>query len=544
VTTVLGQDEPNGAFIGKYQMIAGLGHGGMADVFLAVVRGPVGFTKLQVIKRLRPNLAEENDFLSMFLDEARLAARLNHPNVVQTNEVGEASGQYFIAMEYLDGQPLNRILLRASKPEGLPLAIGLHILSDALAGLQHAHQLSDYDGTPLSVVHRDASPHNIFVTYDGGTKVVDFGIAKAASRSSETRDGVMKGKIAYMSPEQARCASVDCRADVFSVGIILWELVTGQRMWMGRSDMEILERLLAGTIPRARDVNPDVPAELDAICARALAVSRDDRYPTAAAFRDALRSYADDASLRVTAEDVGCYVADLFEHQRAELKTIIDRQLKNVTNAATGAEAINIVDLQHQTSTFTPSASGTHAVPTVRTGVTGTAEQERRRRLTPLLVGAAALVVGGVVLALRLAPDTGTTSALSAPTALATTASAAGAHARDDHVISLHVGAAPADARIFLDDAPLPSNPYAAKFPSDGAAHRVRVEAEGFQTKTTLAVFDADVSLDITLDPVPKPEVPDAATAAPAKPPTYAPRRPAATKPGRPQLDKNDPWAN
>src|SRR6185437_1077783 len=189
--------------LGKYRLIAELGHGGMAEVYLAVVRGPAGFNKLVVIKQIRPQLAEDPEFLGMFLDEARLAARLSHPNVVQTNEVGQEGNRYFIAMEYLEGQPLNRILHRLQKSGGLPLGLHIKILSDVLAGLHHAHELADYDGTALEVVHRDVTPHNVFVTYEGQVKVVDFGIAKAAGRAGETRHGVIKGKAPYMAPEQA-----------------------------------------------------------------------------------------------------------------------------------------------------------------------------------------------------------------------------------------------------------------------------------------------------------------------------------------------------
>src|SRR4051812_12396895 len=148
--------------LGKYRLIAELGHGGMAEVFLAVVRGPAGFNKLVVIKQIRPQLAEDPEFLGMFLDEARLAARLSHPNVVQTNEVGQEGSRYFIAMEYLEGQPLNRVVHRLGRSGGLPLAMHLKVISDTLAGLHHAHELADYDGTALNVVHRDVTPHNIF----------------------------------------------------------------------------------------------------------------------------------------------------------------------------------------------------------------------------------------------------------------------------------------------------------------------------------------------------------------------------------------------
>jgi eukaryotic-like serine/threonine-protein kinase len=227
---------------GKYKLLARLGQGGMAEVFLAVAFGPSGFNKLLVIKRLRPELAEDSAYLSMFLDEARLAARLNHPNVVQANDVGSIDGQHYLSMEYLDGQPLNR-LFTVARTQGLqPTAAYLRLVSDTLAGLHYAHELADYDGTPLNVVHRDVSPHNVFITYDGQVKLVDFGVAKAATHAQRTSTGVVKGKISYMAPEQALSVAVDRRADIFSVGVILWELVTGQRFWGDRSEIQIPKR--------------------------------------------------------------------------------------------------------------------------------------------------------------------------------------------------------------------------------------------------------------------------------------------------------------
>ena len=189
--------------VGRYRLIAELAHGGMGDVYLAVAQGAGGFSKLMVIKMLRPALAEDEQFLTMFLEEARLAARLNHPNVVQTVEVGNEGRKYFLAMEYLEGQSLQRLRTRVAKEHPFPLGPHLRILVEALNGLHYAHELVDIDGRALDLVHRDATPHNIFVTYDGQVKVVDFGIAKAMDSSLETRTGELKGKIAYMPPEQA-----------------------------------------------------------------------------------------------------------------------------------------------------------------------------------------------------------------------------------------------------------------------------------------------------------------------------------------------------
>jgi serine/threonine protein kinase len=223
----LGPFHPGGSS-GRYYPIAQLGRGGMSEVYLAIARGPAGFNKLVVIKRLLSGLVADAHFLDMFLDEARLAARLNHPNIVQTNEVGVADEKYFIAMEYLDGQPLLKIVQR-SLPRALPVHVALGIAANVCAGLHYAHTLADFSGTPLGIVHRDVSPHNIFVTYAGQVKIVDFGIAKATSRTTETQAGILKGKIAYMSPEHIGGVPLDGRSDVFSAGVVLYETLPRRR---------------------------------------------------------------------------------------------------------------------------------------------------------------------------------------------------------------------------------------------------------------------------------------------------------------------------
>jgi serine/threonine-protein kinase len=256
--------------LGRYRLIAELAHGGMGDVYLGAAQGPAGFSKLMVIKVLRPALADDEQFLVMFLEEARLAARLNHPNVVQTVEVGNEGRQYFLAMEYLEGQSLQRLRQRVAKDHPFPLGPHLRMLIEALNGLHYAHELVDIDGRALNIVHRDATPHNIFVTYDGQVKLVDFGIAKAMDSSLETRTGELKGKIGYMPPEQASAERVDRRADVFAMGVMVWEAAVGRRLWKGLNEVSIMHELVMGKIPTAREVDPRVPSELDKICRRAL----------------------------------------------------------------------------------------------------------------------------------------------------------------------------------------------------------------------------------------------------------------------------------
>jgi len=318
--------------VGKYQLLAILGRGGMADVFLALSRGPMGFNKLVVVKRLRGSLADDMQFRTMFLDEARLAARLNHPNVVHTYEVGAEDEAYFIAMEYLEGQSLNKIIKESHKRgEPFDQLLCARISSDALAGLHHAHELKDYDGTPLRIIHRDVSPHNIFVTYDGVVKVVDFGIAKAALSTVETEVGVLKGKVAYMSPEQAGGGPIDARADVFAMGIVLWELLTKQRLMSGDSAAATLHRLLMTPIPSVRTLRPDVDPELASILARALQKDPADRFQSAKEMRDSLDDYIARSGPGPRADDIGHLVSDMFQKVRDDIQRQIKRHMEGVT---------------------------------------------------------------------------------------------------------------------------------------------------------------------------------------------------------------------
>ncbi len=315
---------------GRYRLIADVGRGGMSDVYLAVTEGTEAaarFQKLLVIKMLKPELSEDSEFVAMFLNEARLAARLNHPNVVQTIEVGEAGGRYFLAMEYLEGQPLHRVLRNNDARARLGLDMRLHMLIQALAGLHYAHERRDYDGSPLDIVHRDVSPANLFVTYDGNVKLMDFGIAKARDSNSETRVGVFKGKAAYVAPEQARGESVDRRADVYSVGVVLWELLTGRRLWSGLTQIEMLRRVVAGDVTAPRSVDPRIPAELEEICMKALAFRREDRYPTAALLATDLESFARRSFPPVAGRDIGAVLSHAFTEDRDRIRDVIETSL-------------------------------------------------------------------------------------------------------------------------------------------------------------------------------------------------------------------------
>jgi serine/threonine-protein kinase len=321
--------------LGKYRLFATLGRGGMADVYLAVSQGQLGFNKLLVVKRLRSALAEDPAFLAMFLDEARLASRLNHPNVVHTYEVGEASGAYFIAMEYLEGQPLNRVLRDLAKHgEELDEAMCARIVADALAGLHYAHTLRDYDGTPLEIVHRDVSPHNIFVTYDGQVKLVDFGIAKAVTSTSVTEVGVLKGKVAYMAPEQAQGARIDARADIFGMGAVLWELLALDRLIQAETAAAAIHRLLNQPIPSITTAR-DVDSGLAAIVARALEKDASRRYQTAEEMRDALEDWLRTSGHKVRDSDIGARILAMYADVREDVHRQVQEQMASVAKIST-----------------------------------------------------------------------------------------------------------------------------------------------------------------------------------------------------------------
>jgi serine/threonine-protein kinase len=275
----------------------------------------------------------------MFLDEARLAARLNHPNIVHTYEVGEQNGVYFIAMEYLEGQSLNKVLKEAlRRKEMLEPEVCVRIVADALAGLGHAHELRDYDGRPLQIIHRDVSPHNIFVTYDGHTKLVDFGIAKAALSSTETEVGVLKGKVAYMSPEQAMGGRIDCRSDLFAMGIVLWELLAHQRLMTGDNAANTLHKLMNEPIPRLSQVMPSVDPHLDAIVARALEKDPTIRFQSAAEMREALEAWLSRSGRPFRQDDVARRMMALFGNVREEVQRQVQRHMSAITTAANTQE--------------------------------------------------------------------------------------------------------------------------------------------------------------------------------------------------------------
>jgi serine/threonine-protein kinase len=274
----------------KFEVLRPLATGGMAEIFIARTREA---GRLVVIKKLHPRLSIEREYVQMFHDEAVIASRLQHPNLVEVYELGLAGDEHYIAMEYLHGRDLSR-LLRKLRRERLPLLFqqAIAIVREVAAGLHYAHERVDDDGNLLNIIHRDVSPHNVILTYDGEVKVVDFGIAKASSQVSRTRTGVLKGKAAYMSPEQAMGDPLDRRTDVFSMGILLWELTTGKWLYRRRSELETLKAVVETDAPRPSTQRTDYPKDLEKIVMKALERSPEKRWTTAGELRGALDELA------------------------------------------------------------------------------------------------------------------------------------------------------------------------------------------------------------------------------------------------------------
>ncbi|MFN2547370.1 MAG: protein kinase [Myxococcales bacterium] len=277
---------------GRYELLKRLAGGGMGEVYLARQRGIDGFSKLLVIKTLLAHLCEDEEFITMFKDEARVTAQLIHPNICQVFEFEQVGGVYYMSMEYLRGEDLRR-LWKACEQKGTPLRVPLicRVISDAAAGLDFAHSLRDSKGEPYNIVHRDISPQNILVTFEGGVKIIDFGVAKAAGRAQHTRTGALKGKYSYMSPEQVAGSEVDGRSDIFALGIVLHELLTGRRLFKADSDVQTLARVRECNVAPPSRLNPQLPPGLDAIVLKALAKNPDDRYRTAQEFRLAVEDW-------------------------------------------------------------------------------------------------------------------------------------------------------------------------------------------------------------------------------------------------------------
>ena len=569
--------------LGKYRLIAKLGQGGAASVYLAMASGPAGVNKLLVVKVLSGELATDPDNVRMFLDEARLCTRLSHPNIVQMMEVGKDGNFYFAVMEYLEGNPLSRLM------HGIP-GIGtnvlLHLLAEALSGLHDAHELADYDGAPLGVVHRDISPNNLFVTYEGHAKVLDFGVAKTLD-SAQTEFGVVKGKPRYMAPEQALGQNPDRRADIFSVGVILWEIAAGRRMWAGKHDMAVLFAVTSGQIPSLAEVAPDAPPELARIVARALEPARNDRYPTALALQEDIEAYLRSTGEVITSRSIGRSLATHFAAARAEMKATVDQQLRA---AASLSGNFTVVTLQRyepglfgnegsnsQTEAGVPGRPGpfalTNSTPPPKTGHRWFLSVGAVVVAIIAFLGWTSLPAKGhgdtssaqpnpsaspvnpvnpVPSASAAAVDT-SASAAAAPSAdTGATGASASSAAANGSTVDVTLKAFPVEAKLFVDGKPLATNPFSGHLPKDDAAHVLHAAAPGYVPRDEPLTLAKDAFIELTLvkhvhaggawgaKPSAPPEAPPpAVTVAPVVPPPATSAPPSKKR----AVDRTDPYA-
>jgi serine/threonine protein kinase len=359
---------------GKYLLIDKIGMGGMAEVYLAKQRGIKGFEKVLAIKRILPNLTQDPEFVSMFINEAKLAALLSHQNIVQIFELGHIENVYYIAMEYVKGKDL-RTVLHHSKSLNHPPSIGqiLLMLTKICSGLDYAHRKKDLNGDDLNLVHRDISPQNILVSYEGEVKLVDFGIAKAASQSSETRTGFIKGKLSYLSPEQAWGKPADRRSDIFSLGIILYEMLTGYKLFKGENEFSTLEKIREAKVePVPSKLNGRVSPELEAIILKALAKEPENRFQSAAELQMVIEDHMSQKGYDFSTVRLTQYLQGLFA---AEIQKDIER-----FRTAEGAVSSRNEDQQ----TVIRPASRKRPVPT-RLNPTGNPQNKKRQNASRVL---------------------------------------------------------------------------------------------------------------------------------------------------------------
>jgi serine/threonine-protein kinase len=331
-------DEPLPRQFGKYTLLRKLASGGMAELFLALHRSVAGFEKLIVIKRILPSMNQDKGFIEMLLHEARIAATLSHPNIVQIFDVGQIDGKYFIAMEHIHGEDI-RSIVRAMKKKSVtefPLEHTLSIVLGMCAGLAYAHEKRDLDGATLDIVHRDISPQNIVITFTGDVKIVDFGIAKSGSQQGEdTKDGQLKGKVPYMSPEQAAGHEIDWRSDIFATGVMLFELTTGKRLFKGASEYETLKLICDKEYPLPSQVRPGYPAALERVVMKALAKKREDRYQSAREMQGDLEAFVREERMPVSQVSLTRWMQSLFEEKLAQQKEALQdiKQLADIIAA-------------------------------------------------------------------------------------------------------------------------------------------------------------------------------------------------------------------
>ncbi|ATB30574.1 serine/threonine protein kinase [Melittangium boletus] len=398
--------------LGKYQLLRKIAAGGMGQIFLALERN-AGIERLVVLKRVLPHLTQDEDFLEMFQEEAQLVAGLRHPNLITILEWTKLEDRHCLVMEYVQGEDARR-LDKFARAQGKPLPVGLalRLVAEAAAGLHYAHQACGPQGQPLKLVHRDVSPQNILVGFDGGVKVIDFGVAKAAGSASHTATGVLKGKYPYMSPEQANGHAVDARSDLFALGVVLWELLTGRRLFKGESDMMTLRLVRDCQVPPPSQVHPSLPPELDALVLKALAPTPAERYPDCGAFRLAIEDFLLQHRMPASNAHLSAWLHELYAERIAhEANPAHLDQLAEDSDLDSQSNSSRSTTQRSQSQSAAPAVSTTppRPAPEPRTQHTRSVQEDVSRRRPPVSrvatgLGLLLMLAGAAVILLRQHP--------------------------------------------------------------------------------------------------------------------------------------------
>ena len=485
--------------VGRYEVICPVAQGGMASVYAGRLASMAGFERLVAIKVIHAHLAEDPAFIKMFLDEARIAAGIHHPNVGEILEVGEDNGLYFMIGELVQGQSLRTLFRRAKLADvDIDANIAVYIASQICLGAHAAHELRGQDGEPLNLIHRDISPRNVLVSYTGFTKLIDFGVAWAKGRDGESEEEAMKGKIGFMSPEQVRGEPpMDRRSDIFSLGIVLYLMLVGEHPFLGKTAVERLNRLIRGHVRPPREICPDLDPALETIVLTALAPEMNHRFETAQQMGQKLEAYLREVDAKVGPEMLAELMAGLFAQEMADREKVLRDYREQ-------QEMVRAVSPDRDTT-----ASFRDDVGDVAEEVTDFNVVARKRRRMMWMGGAAALVVAVLLVLLPMMTKESETAVVgtvpqNGQSGLGDTNLGMNYQPGEKDPVRIFLDIQPESATVVLDGKELKPGLREFELPANGETHQLKFSAEGFVEATHELVADKNTKIAIHLKPVPK----------------------------------------